>query len=55
MDCTGDGTVGALAGAEYRLGREARSEFNETSVIAPEKPDKQTQGSTLMFKSVSTK
>ncbi|MCD6510480.1 MAG: FAD-dependent oxidoreductase [Thermoprotei archaeon] len=54
IDCTGDGTVGALAGAEYRLGREARSEFNETPIIAPEKADKQTQGSTLMFKSVAT-
>jgi hypothetical protein len=28
-DCTGDGTVGALAGAVFRQGAEARSEFNE--------------------------
>ena len=53
IDCTDDGTVGVLAGAEYRLGRESRSEFNETPVIAPKKPNKQTQGSTLIFKSVS--
>jgi len=38
VDCTGDGTVGALAGAEYRLGRESKSEFNETPVIAPKMP-----------------
>ena len=54
IDCTDDGTVGALAGAEYRLGRESRSEFNETPVIAPKKLDKRTQSSTLMFKSVFT-
>lgn len=54
IDCTGDATIGALAGAEYRMGREARSEFNETPIIAPETPDRQTQGSTLMFKSVDT-
>jgi len=51
VDCTGDGTIGALAGAEYRKGREARSEFNETPIIAPENPDELTQGSSLMFKS----
>lgn len=28
IDCSGDGTVGFLAGAAYRVGREARSEFN---------------------------
>lgn len=29
-DCTGDGTVGALAGAPFRIGIEARSEFDES-------------------------
>lgn len=29
IDATGDATVGFLAGAEWRLGREARSEFDE--------------------------
>lgn len=29
IDATGDATVGYLAGAEWRYGREARSEFNE--------------------------
>ncbi|MDD5483373.1 MAG: FAD-dependent oxidoreductase [Kiritimatiellae bacterium] len=46
-DCTGDATVGALAGAEFRYGREGRGEFNEP--LAPLKPDSQTMGSTLYF------
>ncbi|OGF50872.1 MAG: hypothetical protein A2231_11030, partial [Candidatus Firestonebacteria bacterium RIFOXYA2_FULL_40_8] len=50
IDCTGDGTVGAKAGAIYRYGREARAEFNEC--LAPVKADKQTMGTSLMFKSV---
>ena len=49
IDCTGDGTVGAAAGAEFRYGREARSEFGEP--MAPPKADDQTQGSSLMFHS----
>jgi len=52
IDCTGDGTLGALVGAEYRIGRESRHEFKETPVIAPEIPDKMTQGSSIMFKAV---
>ena len=47
IDCTGDGTVGAAAGASFRMGREARDEFNES--LAPEKADNVTQGSSLMF------
>ncbi len=31
VDCTGDGTVGALAGADFRMGRESRYEYNETA------------------------
>ena len=34
IDCTGDGWLGHYAGAEYRMGREARLEFNES--LAPE-------------------
>lgn len=48
IDSTGDGTVAYKAGAEYRMGREARSEFNETQ--APIKGDDYTMGSTLMFR-----
>ncbi|WP_139995645.1 FAD-dependent oxidoreductase [Paenibacillus paridis] len=47
LDCTGDGLVGFLAGAKYRLGREARHEFHEE--WAPETADDITLGSTLLF------
>lgn len=46
-DCTGDGTVGALAGADYRMGREAKSEYNESE--APEVADKVTMGSSVQW------
>ncbi|MGD8238065.1 MAG: FAD-dependent oxidoreductase [Armatimonadota bacterium] len=44
-DCTGDGWIGFWAGADYRLGREARSEFNEP--LAPETADTRTMGNGL--------
>lgn len=47
LDCSGDGLVGFLAGAEYRLGREARHEYGEE--WAPEVADDITLGSTLLF------
>ena len=47
VDCSGDATVGYLAGAEYRTGREGRSEFGEPS--APDAPDNVTLGSSLLF------
>lgn len=46
VDTTGDGWVGYFAKAEYRLGREARSEFNES--LAPEQADKLTMSGCLM-------
>jgi hypothetical protein len=46
-DCTGDGTVGYLAGADYRMGREARAEFGETA--APEKADSMTMGASVQW------
>jgi len=48
IDATGDGTVAFDAGADYRMGREARSEFNESR--APEKADNHTLGSSIMFR-----
>ena len=48
IDATGDGTVGALAGAEYRYGREARSEFAEP--LAPIAADDGTLGSTITMR-----
>ncbi|MCD7101101.1 FAD-dependent oxidoreductase [Pseudoclavibacter sp. 13-3] len=50
IDCTGDGTLGALAGAESRHGIEARSEFDEPS--APDEASSDTMGSSLHFKTV---
>jgi hypothetical protein len=47
LDCTGDGLVGFLAGARYRMGREAASEFQED--WGPEVADNITLGSTLLF------
>ena len=41
-DCTGDAHLAALAGAECRMGREAKSEFNEP--LAPEEADGFTMG-----------
>jgi hypothetical protein len=49
-DCTGDGTIGYLAGADYRMGREGRDEFGEN--IAPEKGDKLTMGTSVQWYSV---
>lgn len=48
IDATGDGTVAALAGADWRMGREARGEFNEPK--APPIADRVTQGSTIQFR-----
>ena len=49
LDATGDGWIGFWAGAEYRMGREAASEFGET--YAPEKADGDTLGASLMWTS----
>lgn len=49
-DCTGDGTVGYLAGAEFLMGREGRNDYNEPS--APEVADKMTMGSSVQWYSV---
>lgn len=49
-DATGDGWLGYYAGAEYRMGREGRSEFGER--FAPEKGDGDTLGSSIMWTSV---
>lgn len=46
-DCTGDGTVGFLAGADWTQGREAKAEFNERS--APEVADKLTMGASVQW------
>jgi hypothetical protein len=45
IDCTGHGWIGHYAGAQYRMGQEARSEFNES--LAPVNPGKRTMGNNL--------
>lgn len=52
LDCTGDGLLGHLAGAHYRIGREARAEFDEP--WAPGEADRALLGSTLLFHSRDT-
>ncbi|TDQ78299.1 FAD-dependent oxidoreductase [Sphingobacterium yanglingense] len=48
-DCTGDGTLAAVAGAEFMRGREAKSEFNEP--LGLETRDDITMGNSLLFQS----
>lgn len=52
-DCTGDGTIGYLAGADYRMGRESRDEFGEST--APEQADEMTMGASVQWYSEDTK
>ncbi|MBR5905436.1 MAG: FAD-dependent oxidoreductase [Bacteroidales bacterium] len=52
-DCTGDGTVGAMAGADYRTGREPRSEYGEPQ--APGNPDNMVLGASLQWSSKKDK
>ena len=52
VDATGDGTLAALAGAEYMAGREGKDVFGEQ--FAPDKSDSHTMGNTLLFKAVDT-
>ncbi len=46
-DCTGDGTIGFLAGAEYMTGRESRDRFNEPT--APVEADNLTMGISVQW------
>ncbi len=46
-DCTGDGTIGYLAGADFAMGRESKAEFNEPT--APEEADIMTMGSSVQW------
>ena len=49
-DCTGDGTVGYLAGADFRMGREGKAEYNESQ--APDTADNQVMGASVQWYSV---
>lgn len=49
-DCTGDANLGFLAGADFRVGREARSETGES--LAPDKADQLVMGTSVQWYSV---
>lgn len=46
-DCSGDGILAPISGADFRKGREARAEFNEP--IAPVEADDRTMGMSCLF------
>lgn len=50
-DCTGDGTIGVLAGADYRMGRESKAEYGEPT--APDKADDMTMGASVQWYSAN--
>ncbi len=47
LDCTGDCRLGLEAGAEMRVGREAKGEWGES--LADDAADSRTQGSSILF------
>ncbi len=47
LDDTGDGTIGYLAGADFKMGRESQDEYKER--IAPKEADESVLPSTLVF------
>lgn len=50
-DCTGNGTLGYFAGAEYRQGSESKAQTGEPD--APEKPNNERMGNTILMKAVN--
>ena len=50
-DCSGDSVL-RVSGAEFRMGREARSEFNESH--APEEADSKTMGNSILIQTKYT-
>lgn len=46
-DCSGDSILAPLTGAEFRIGREAKSEFGET--LAQDQPDRHTMGMSCLL------
>lgn len=48
IDCTGHGSIGYAAGAEFRMGREGKDEFGES--MAPEHGDNKTMGDSIIFR-----
>ena len=52
-DCTGDATIGYLAGADWAMGREGRDEYGES--LAPEQPDSLVMGASIQWYSKDMK
>ncbi|MGO1597684.1 MAG: FAD-dependent oxidoreductase [Sphingobacterium sp.] len=48
-DCTGDGTLAALSGAEFMRGRESKAQYDEP--LGLDTPDDITMGNSLLFQS----
>ena len=48
-DCSGDGVIGFLSGAAFRIGQESRSEFGEP--YAPERSSRELLGHSIYFMS----
>ena len=46
-DCTGDGTIGYMAGADWRMGREAQDEYHES--LAPVNADSIVMGTSIQW------
>lgn len=60
IDASGDGWLGFWAGAEFREGREAHSEFGEQwekhgDLWSPEKPDQKIMGTSVLWNSQTLK
>lgn len=56
IECTGDGWLAAMAGAEFRYGREANSEFSEGwdkhgELWSPKKADNRVLGTSVLWNS----
>ncbi len=51
-DCTGDGTIGFLAGADFLMGRESKSCYGES--LAPDEADEMTMGASVQWYSKKT-
>ena len=49
-DCSGDAVLAPLSGADFRVGREARSEYGESE--APPEADACTMGSSILFQTM---
>ena len=59
IDCSGDGWLGAMAGAEFSYGRESKHEYGEEwaqhgELWSPEKPDTRVMGSSVLWNTKET-